>query len=183
MTTFNQKLASVSDVDFKVILASGVRKSTIFDIDCQSLIYFPFGMVKEDLPQMLTQGRNVELVCAMMAHKGKIITPAEVDDLNPNDVLAFILWVKDQLEAIADLESKYLVSEPDPLLMQAGSQELDQLGIFNVIDNLAMGKIWRHDTVRKLPYHVCFDKQRKSIIEGKVSKRYSQLMIEKNKKR
>jgi len=88
--------------------------------------------------------------------------------------MSFILWIIDEMKSIQDLEIKYLKSDPNPKMLQAGINNLDQFGILNTLDNLSGGDILKYDLIRNIPYNIVFDKQYmevvKSGIENKLAK-------------
>ena len=69
---------------------------------------------------------------------------------------------------------------PEPEMVAAGINELDELGDTNLIDALAKGDILKWEQVKDLPYEKIFDKQRKSTIESKIERKLRK--NQKNKK-
>lgn len=177
MESLEEVLSTLAPEEMKLLIATGKRSNRIGKHQVKSLIYHPYWMVKVELPDMLKNARFTELVQELFEKKLK--------RAKPKDVFSVVLWVKDELEAIYRLESEYLSSPPDTDLVNAGIKDLDQLGEFNVIDNLVTGwnGAYSHEDVKSMPYHFIFDKLRKNNIEAKISKRYQKIIMEKNKKR
>lgn len=95
----------------------------------------------------------------------------DINQMPFNDILYFIFWIKDELETISNLESTYLVSDTDPDLAAAGVADLNKFGDINTIDSLAGGDVLKWEEVKRLPYHVIFDKQLKNITENSIEKK------------
>lgn len=182
--TFNQDLATLTETQFKLILNSGVRSSKIFNIEFESLILLSYGFVKIELVELLKSGDFSKIIQLALKEKGKEVTIEEVDNYSHNDLLSFILWLKDELDSIARLEREYLSSPPDADMINAGVKELDELGEFNVIDGLVIQwqGAYTHDEVSKMPYHFIFDKLRKTTLETKISKNLNKIQQSKIKK-
>lgn len=153
---------------FSFIAKNGKRSNKIFGREFQAIIYYSYEFVKIDLPELLAKGdingtvkRAFEEIRIKYSRKSAPISKT----------LPFVLWLKDELERVYELEKEYLTTPPDPKLLNAGIKDLDELGELNVIDSLAGGDVLKWDEIMKLPYHKVFDKQRKSVIESNINKR------------
>ena len=73
--------------------------------------------------------------------------------------MRFVFWVIDELESIKDLEEQYLGGNPNADLLQAGISELNMLGEFVSLDNLAMGDLTKYEKIKKMPYNEVFAKK------------------------
>lgn len=178
---FNAALANMSEDDFKFVLKNGKRDSTLDGYDFRSLIYCSYKFLKETLPELIKIGNFEKLVQMMFIDRGVIMFPNDVGRIPNEDVLYFVLWVKDELELIAKMENEYLTSDTDPDLMAAGINELSVFGDMNMIDQLAGGDVLKYDMIKALPYNVIFDKQYKSVIEGRIEKRLIKIKSKPNK--
>jgi len=170
----NQKLSQISQDDFNFLIKNGKRNSKLFNFDFESLIYLKWGLLKETLPYLFAKNDFEKLFYLMLQDRKKFVFLADVQKLEVNQAMSFILWLIDEMKTIRELESTYLRSDPDVKLLQAGINKLDQFGLMNTLDNLAKGDILKYDLIRELPYNVVFDKQylevTKSDIEKKLSK-------------
>lgn len=154
--------------EFAFIVKNGKRSNKIFGREFKPLVYYSYEFVKIDLPDLLVKGEINATVQRAFDEIG-----VKYKKKNPplSHTLPFVLWLKDEVERIYELEREYLSSQPDAKLVNAGIKDLDELGEINVIDSLAGGDILKWDAIMKLPYHKIFDKQRKSVIESNINRR------------
>lgn len=172
MVDFNQ----FTKEQFDQVIKFGKRSNVLFGSEVPMLIYFPYRFVKIDLPELLSSG-NIEELIKLICEQQKI----QIKEAKPKEVISFILWLKDEIEAIQQLESIHLNSTPDPDMIAAGVHELNELGEINVIDSLAGGDILKWAEIEKLPYHRIFDKLKKNTVESKVNKEYQKIVTRKRK--
>lgn len=171
----NERLSLITKEDFDFLVKNGKRSSKLFNFEFDSLIYSGWGLVKERLPELFTKGEFDRLFFEMLRDRGYNVFMSAVQKMETNEAIKFILWIRDELEAIANLEKTYLVSSPSAKLFQAGINRLDQFGLLNTIDNLANGDILKYDEVRKLRYNVVFDKQYRDIILKEIQEKLSKI--------
>lgn len=169
------------EVDF--IFKNGKRSSILFNFDFQSLIHSSFGYVKEVIPNAFTTGDIETMIFKGLKERGENVFLSDIRHLKEAELMSFICWVKDELEAIIRLEEQHLSSEPDFDLLAAGIEQLNQFGYLNVVDSLAGGDILKWDAIKALPYSVVFDKQLKGIIEKGVEKRLIAIRESNNKRK
>lgn len=179
--TLEHTLSKSNKNDLDVIVRSGKRRNSVCGIEFEGLIYLPYWLVKVEIKELLLNNQFSELIILMLKEKGKITTLSEISKENHKELFSFVLWVKDSLEAIFNLEKEYLSNEPDADSINAGIRDFDELGEINTIDNLAGGDILKWEEVKRLPYHQVFDKLRKNTIENKFNKRYQKIIAEKHK--
>lgn len=152
----------------------GKRTNTLFGVELEPLIYFPYGFVKIDLPSLLNEN-NIDEIINLICN----IKNISVKKITDKEKISLTLWLIDELEAISDLEQNYLSSQPEPELIASGIDELNIFGELNVIDSLAGGDILKWERVKQLPYHSVFDKLRKDNIERKINKNYNKIISKK----
>lgn len=162
--------------EFNFLIEFGVRNNILFGMEVPMLIYMPYGFVKIELPEYLSTANVYEIINRIA--KLQNIEETETDT---KELIAFILWIKDEFEAIRKLESEHLSGSPDPDMLAAGVQELNELGEINVIDSLAGGDILKWEAIEMLPYYKVFDKLKKNMIENKVNKAYHKIIASKKK--
>lgn len=162
--------------EFNFLIEFGVRNNILFGMEVPMLIYMPYGFVKIELPEYLSTANVYEIINRIA--KLQNIEETETDT---KELIAFILWIKDEFEAIRKLESEHLSGSPDPDMLAAGVQELNELGEINVIDSLAGGDILKWEAIEKLPYYKVFDKLKKNMVENKVNKNYHKIISSKKK--
>lgn len=168
-------LNNITQEDFNFLLKNGKRSSKLFNFDFESLIYLKWGLLKETLPDLLNKGDIENLLFLICKDRGINVFKNDINLLQPDKILSFVLWIIDELKTITALESEYLRSDPDVKLMQAGINELDKFGLLNTLDNLAKGDILKYDEIRNLPYNVVFDKQYMEVVKNKIEKKLAKI--------
>ena len=171
----NERLSRISKDEFDFLVKNGKRSSKLFNFDFESLIYSGWGFIKERLPELFEKGQFDKLLFEILKDRGHKVYMVAIQNMETRDAIKFILWIRDELEAIANLEKTYLVSNPSPKLFQAGINRLDQFGLMNTIDNLANGDVLKYDEVRKLRYNVVFDKQYRDIVVKEIQEKLSKI--------
>lgn len=169
--SLNLAIASLSEGDFNIILKNGVRSSSIYGIEFESLRFSSYSFVKRDLPELLSKGDFDGVILAAVKDRGVGMFTCDVDLIPPKESMSFILWISDELKRINEMESNNLQSETDAELLSAGINEMTIFGELNTVDALAGGDITKHDAVWKMRYCDVFDKQLKNIYESRINKR------------
>lgn len=159
--------------DFKLLKKFGKRTNKINGIEAEPLIYQSYGFVKIDLPELMNEGDYKTIIKNFFKTTTK----------NKVEIIPFILWAYDEFQNIQKLEKEYLSSSPDPDLINAGIERLNELGETNLIDALANGDILKWEKIKALPYHKVFDKQRKMKLEADIQKDLARIQKEKAKRK
>lgn len=180
--SLNLSLATISQKDFDFMVKNGKRSSTIYGIDFKSLILSTYGYVKFTLPEFIKSGDFDGLILSFIRDRGIVIFDCDLDYIDSNDMMYFVLWVIDELGKVNKMESDNLASQPDIDKIAAGIDELNIFGEMNTIDQLAGGDILKWNEVMKLPYQDVFDKQMMMIKHSAFDKRYSEVLRNKSKK-
>lgn len=167
----NQTLSQISQDDFNFLIKNGKRSSILLNFDFESLIYLKWTTLKEVLPDLFAKNDFEQLFYLMLKDRGINCFHVDIQKIEVNQAMSFILWIIDELKTIRELESNYLRSDPDVKLLQAGINKLDQFGLMNTLDNLAKGDILKYDLIRQLPYNVVFDKQYLEVTKSEIEKK------------
>jgi len=138
----NYILSRLSHEEFRLLVKTAKRSNYLFGKYSKKLIYYPYKLVKMELPDLFHNAEFNPIIKRFFK-----VSQEEITREPPEKLLSFILWVKDELEAIYRLENQYLSSPPDMDLVKAGASELEQFGELNVIDSL-VGR-WRCAKVEK----------------------------------
>lgn len=171
----NQTLSKISQDDFNFLIKNGKRSSILLNFDFESLIYLKWGLLKETLPDLFAKNDFEKLFYLMLQDRKQFVFFVDVQKIEINKAMSFILWIIDELKTIRELESNYLRSDPDVKLLQAGINKLDQFGLMNTLDNLAKGDILKYDSIRQLPYNVVFDKQYLEVTKSEIEKKLAKI--------
>jgi len=180
--SFNLSIAKLSENELKNLIDNGKRVSKVDGFEFESAIHFSYGFVKEIIPNLIKIGNFEKLIASAFRDRGIGYQDNEIRWLDHNSLLQFVLWIKDEIEAINELEKNYLSSDPESDMISAGINDLNQFGLLNTIDQLAGGDILKWNEIRKLPYSVVFDKMYKNTIEGNIQKKMNKIMTSKNKR-
>ena len=171
----NSQLAKITNDDFDFLSKNGKRSSVFMDYDFESLIYSEWGLLKFDLPDLFASGNFEQLLYLLLKDRGINFFLNDIQKQPINKIIEFILWIKDELETIKELEKTYLSSEPSAKMFQSGINKLDQFGIMNTVDNLARGDILKYELIKKQKYNVIFDKQYREVITNEIQNKLVKL--------
>lgn len=171
----NSKLSQISQEDFNFLIKNGKRSSKLFNFDFESLIYLKWGLLKETLPELFAKNDFETLFFLMLKDRGQNWFLIDIQRIEVNKAMSFILWIIDEIKSIKELESTYLKADPDIKLLQAGINNLDKFGIKNTLDNLAKGIVWDYEKVRNTMYVEIFDKQYMEVTKSEIEKKLAKI--------
>lgn len=170
---YNDQIKSIPNDKMELIIKFGVRSNSINNIECKPLIDFSYKIVKVEVPELLKENKYIEIA--------RLLFKKKLKNIDANELLYFILWVRDSLQTIYENELKYLSSPPDADLILADIESLNIFGELNVIDTIAGGDALKWDKVWNLKYSTIFDKLLKNKYEGMVQKNYKKIIENKSK--
>lgn len=136
----------------------------------EDLTDLPYGVLKEAVPAHFKALEFDEAIHLILSSRNKRMTLKRIKRADNQKKFLFLLWTKDQMGKIAEMENTYLFNPPDPKLLAAGIRNLDVLGTVNTVDLLAGGDILKWEKVRGLPYSEVFNKLLKNAIEYRINK-------------
>lgn len=175
MDTLNNKLSRINQEDFDFLIKNGKRSSKLFNFDFESLIYLKWGLLKETLPDLFVKNDFETLFFLMLKDRGQNWFLIDIQRIEVNKAMAFILWIIDELKSIKELESTYLKADPDIKLLQAGINNLDKFGIKNTLFNLGGKDPKQHEVIRNTPYNDIFDIQYYGVETSKIEKKLAKI--------
>jgi hypothetical protein len=152
------------------ILKYAVRSNTLNGKQCKDLKLFSFKTVKIDLPELLIKGDFIGIAKKLL----------KVNECNDNELINFVLWVKDELALINKIENANLSSPPDPDLIASGINKLNELGIVATLNGISED-ITKWNKIIKMPY---IDVYYKMLLNKRISdiqKNYHKIQTEKAK--
>ena len=158
---------------FDMILKFGKPCNRIGNYESKPFIELPFGIVKKELPLYQKQDKIFETI--------DLILGCQYEKLNfrratGNELMSFLLWIRDQQDFLDHIESTNLSSNPDPKMAAAGIAQLDVMGILPIIDALAGGDILKYEAIEKLPYYKVYEKLKLNKINRDIDKRYQEII-------
>lgn len=174
---YNEILSSLSLEETNVLIKAGVRSSIVCGYDWKSLIYFSYRFVKTEIPELLKEGKIIEIIELGLQEKFVPFKP-----LKPNELVSFVLWIKDELEEIAKMELDNLSKPPKPEMIASGIDRFDKFGVLNVIYSLCEKYGWTMEYVWNLKYEDVFNLQMYSKDVSGFDEDYNKMMTKKAKR-
>lgn len=165
-------------MDIEFLVKYGWRSNKLFNQTIDDLVYFPFFFVKEELPALLKNDDFNEIIFVLLKKKVK---KRKIEKLKLKDKMPIILWVIDQIKSINQLEEDTLSNMPDPDMIAAGIEDLNEAGVYNIIDALTGGDVLNWDKIKNKPYHEIWLKQRMMKLRQDIKKKYDEIQDEKRK--
>lgn len=170
---FDRFVASIPDIE--MVQKYSERRDGLFGLRFSGLIHLSYRDLKKTLPDLIHSGKLEEAILVVLKSKSPRIPKWRVRYADNYKKLKFLFWIQDQYKVLNELETKWLSSPPDRKMTAAGIQELDILGDKNLIDALANGDILKWEEVQDLPYETIFDKQLKTVIESKITRKLNKI--------
>lgn len=171
---YNKQINSIDNNQMAFIIKHGKRVDTLKGIKCKSFFEYSVKIIKQELPELLKDGKYIEVA--------RLLLNSKLKGLKANDLLSFILFVLDELEQIAKNELANLNSPPDFDLQMAGIDKLDKFGVINIIDQLAGGDVTKWEDCWELSYGDAFVKLCKNNVEREIQKNYQKIIEQKHKR-
>lgn len=174
-------LNSISESNWNYLIKYGERGNILLGNEFEGILWLPYWFIKNDAPSLLNQGNITIFLEECLKYKG---VDLEKVDFSTSYVecVSFLMWFRDNLYKINQMEKKYLGGEASPELIASGSQELDELGAIVIINELAQGDITKFKEIKSMPYEMVFDKLRLNNVSSRIKKNYNEIMSKKNKK-
>lgn len=170
---FNRFVSSIQDIE--MVQKYSERRNYLLGVHLSSLIHLPYVDLKRVLPDLIATGQLEKAILLVLRSKGRKVSGLRLRFTSNYKKLKFLFWIQDQYQVISELETRWLNSPPDSKMVAAGIQELDILGDKNIIDALAKGDVLKWAEVEKLSYERVFDKQLKTVIEARISRKLSKM--------
>lgn len=172
-------LNGLDEAQLDHVLRFGKPKNTIGGYESKKLIFLPYGLVRIEIPVMQKTNRHDDVILEIIrAQHGPDIN---LDDVSPNDALAFYLFVRKELEHIQKIEALGLSGDPEPELLIAGLHKLDEFGALATVHSLAHGDPLKHNAIKAMPYYEIYQILKLEKTHKDISKRYAEIMEAKAK--
>lgn len=166
--------------DLDLIFKFGKSSNKIGTYESKPFIELPYGLVKIDIPHFIKENDFENCIKEILLSQ---YDEVDLSSVEANEVIAFILWVREQLEFIYHIETTYLHTEPKPELLASGIQRLDEFGAMTTIDNLAGGDILKYEKIKALPYSEVYQKLKLDKIQAEIREQYEKIITEKAKRK
>jgi len=144
----------ITEKDLENIMKFGKASDTIGGYQSKSFIELPYGLVRKDVPDMQKKSLHLEYILAILECQ---FDEVDISEVNSNEIMSFILWIRKQQQKITAIEERYLSSDPEPEMIAAGINKLDEFGALSTIHGLAQGDILRHAAIEAMPYYKVYE--------------------------
>ncbi|PIF44311.1 hypothetical protein CLU96_1254 [Chryseobacterium sp. 52] len=171
-------LESVSVEDFRRMIKYGKASNHIAGYKSEEFINLKYGVIKIELPKIQSKGLIIEQVNAILASQYENV---DLKNVIGNDVISFLIWIKQQQEFIYEVESNHLASDPDPDMILAGIQRLNKYGDYVTLDSLADNKLIHHEKIYNMPYWKVYEKLKVDKERREIEKAYGKVIEQKHK--
>ncbi len=176
----NSVISESSASDLNLMLKYGKANNKIGKYVSKKFIELPYGLVRKDLPNYHKQELLEESI--------ELIMKAQFDDFDinkasGNEIVSFLLWIKEQIEFIKTVEENNLQSDPEPEMLAAGIHRLNEFGIATTVEKIAKDWNYTPEQVEQTPYFKIYEKMKMDKIQSEINKNYQKIMEEKSKRR
>lgn len=166
-------LSGITEKDLRLMLKYGKASNKISGFVSADFITLPYGIVRKDLPNLLEQDLIIESLELVINCQTKDF---DFDNLEGNEVIAFLLWIITQLDFIAAIEKKNLHSDAEMEMKAAGIDRLNEFGVLNTIHDLAGKDILKHKEIEEIPYFEVYQVLKMQKISSEIEKNYNKIM-------
>ena len=163
-----------------LVLKYGKASNKVGKYESESFINLPYGVVKIDLPNAQKSDDVKDIINVILQSQ---FEDFEAEKQSGNDLMYFLLWIKEQQEFIYNVEEQNLKSDPEPELISAGIHRLNEFGEDGTLESIAKDWNITPDEVREKPYHVIYRKMKKDKITKDIEKTYQKIVEEKAKRK
>lgn len=150
----NINLNSLTEKDLERLLKFGKGSNKLGNHTSKPFTELPYGVVRKDLPTLQKKGLHLDYILLILECQ---FDEVDISDVTANEMMAFLLWIREQQNKIYNIEKAYLSSEPDAEQIAAGINKLDEFGALSTIHSLAQGDILRHPQIEALPYFKVYE--------------------------
>ena len=170
--------SGISENDFQLMLKFGKPNNKIGGYESKQFIELPYGMVKIEIPAILKEEDNIGAVDFIMKQQ---FEDFNINNYSGNEVILFLLWIKTQLEHINKIEIMFLHSEPEPEMVAAGINKLNEFDVEPLIERIAKDWNIKPEDVLKYPYHKIYRKLKMDKIQMEINKSYQKIIEDKHR--
>lgn len=162
----------LSMADLDLIQRFGKASNSLGGYTSKPFVELPYGIVRKDLPTLQKKELHLEYITMILEAQYERV---ELSGVSANDIMSFLLWIKQQQDIIYHIEEQHLSSDPDPLAVAAGVHKLDEFGALSTIHQLAGGDPLKHAAIEALPYYKIYEILKLEKINKDISKAYAEL--------
>ncbi|TWP23125.1 hypothetical protein ETU10_08495 [Apibacter muscae] len=174
-------LNSIDQEDFMLIKQAIKRKNELLNTNCKPLKFTSFECVKINLVNYIKDAKYLQVIQLILKENDNHTELDEIKKISNSDLLSFLFWIMDELEAINQVEKELFNTPPTSEELEAGINNFNQFGVINTIDALAGGDILKWEKIVKLSYFDVLNKLYKNQVTNNFQQAYSKVLMRKNK--
>lgn len=174
----NFNLNNVFTKDLNLMLKFGKSSNRIGKYESKPFIELPYGLIKKDLPGLQKMELILETIELIMQNQ---FPEFDIKKADGNEVISFLLWIKEQQEFIKNIEEQNLQSDPEPEMLAAGINRLNEFGIAPVVEKIAKDWNYTPEEIEEKPYFKIYEKMKLDKVQGEINKNYQKIIEQKAK--
>jgi hypothetical protein len=158
------------DEDITLLVERAKRVNNLCGVNCNPLSIMTYRQVC-DIREAYLESPVIAIKLVLNCYK--FVTESKVFNASSKDVMYFWSWLHEQLIGIKTAEDN--LSDPDPLMEEAGAGDLAKYGHINVVDGLAGGDMTKWDGIYAMKYEEVYTKLLKDKETEQIRERYAEL--------
>ncbi|MGL5235234.1 MAG: hypothetical protein ACRC8Z_10865 [Empedobacter falsenii] len=166
--------------DLELMFKYGKSSNKIGGFESKPFIELPYALIKRDLPALQKQDKLPEIVELIMKYQ---YADFDINSIDGNDIVSFLLWIKEQQTFLATIEENNLQSDPEPEMMAAGLHRLNEFGIAPLMEKIAKDWNLTPKDIEQMPYFKIYEKMKLDKVQNEINKAYQKIMEEKAKRK
>lgn len=166
--------------ELNLIVKFGKSSNSISDYQSKPFIELPYAMVKKELPALQNKEMITETVELIMKHQ---FPEFNIENVSGNEIMSFLLWIKEQQEFIRMIEEQNLQTEPEPEMMAAGINRLNEFGIAPLMEKIAKDWNYTPEQIEQMPYFKIYEKIKLDKVQSEINKNYQKIIEAKAKRK
>ena len=165
--------AGVTEHELDQMLKYGKASSSLAGYESKKFIELPYGVIRKDLPTLQKKELFMESILLIL---GCQFDDVDLSSASQNEMMSFLLWIKEQQTFIYKIEEMHLASDPDPEMMAAGLHLLDEFGALSTIHQLAGSDPLKHPAIEALPYFKVYEILKLENVQRQIQKNHAEII-------
>ena len=170
----------ITHQELQMMMRYGQASNTVGGFTSKAFIELPYAMVKRDIPELLKSDKVYEAIQLIMEHQHPDF---DIEAVSGNEVVSFLIWIKENTERLQRAEQIHLSSDPEPEMLAAGVMRLDEFGIDPTLEKIARDWNYTPEQIAEFPYHKIYRKIKLDKINGEINKKYNKILEDKARRK
>lgn len=166
-------LSGITQAQLDYIFKYGAGSNKLGKYECKNFVDLPYGVVRKDMITLQKRDLHAEAIQLLLECQ---YPKVNLKGITQNQIFDFMVFIKKQHDKIFNMEKFYLKTDPDPHLMAAGVNRLDEFGALATIHTLAMNDISKHPYIENLPYYKVYEVLKLEKVQKEIQKAYAELV-------